>query len=153
MRHHCACFGCPYTSSTRFYAPPPSSVVTEHSHHTMLLLPMGSTHRLAFSAPPSVAHPKRSRPLRSQPTSVLEPKAPLNSVAQIDYGHQLTGPPLAEDAPCTRDADSFPPACLPNVHYKRVMLKVSGEALQGNSDFGIDPNMLTAVAEQVSGRG
>lgn len=33
--------------------------------------------------------------------------------------------------------------------YKRILLKLSGEALMGNMDFGIDPNMINRVAEEV----
>jgi len=33
--------------------------------------------------------------------------------------------------------------------YKRVVLKLSGEALAGDKGFGIDPSMLRTVAEQV----
>ena len=34
--------------------------------------------------------------------------------------------------------------------YKRVLLKLSGEALMGKKDFGIDPYVLTRVAEQIN---
>lgn len=33
--------------------------------------------------------------------------------------------------------------------YKRILLKLSGEALMGKGEFGIDPDMLTFVAEEV----
>jgi hypothetical protein len=33
--------------------------------------------------------------------------------------------------------------------YKRILLKLSGEALMGDQGFGICPNMLTYVAEEV----
>jgi uridylate kinase len=33
--------------------------------------------------------------------------------------------------------------------YKRIVLKLSGEALQGDLGFGIDPKMLTLIAKQV----
>ena len=33
--------------------------------------------------------------------------------------------------------------------YKRVLLKLSGEALQGNLGYGIDPQMAVSVAEQI----
>jgi len=35
--------------------------------------------------------------------------------------------------------------------YKRVLLKLSGEALQGNLGYGIDPNVAKSVAEEVKG--
>lgn len=33
--------------------------------------------------------------------------------------------------------------------YKRVLLKISGEILQGEERFGIDPNVINSVAEQI----
>ncbi|WP_431858814.1 UMP kinase [Azospirillum sp.] len=35
------------------------------------------------------------------------------------------------------------------IRYKRVLLKVSGEALMGKRDYGLDPEMVTTVAEEV----
>ena len=35
--------------------------------------------------------------------------------------------------------------------YKRVLLKLSGESLKGNREFGLDPEALRYVAEQVTG--
>jgi len=37
-----------------------------------------------------------------------------------------------------------------NPIYKRVLLKLSGEALMGTQDFGIDPDILNRVAEEIS---
>ena len=34
-------------------------------------------------------------------------------------------------------------------HYKRVMLKISGESLMGRLTYGIDPEMVGTVAQQV----
>jgi uridylate kinase len=33
--------------------------------------------------------------------------------------------------------------------YKRVLLKLSGEALMGNQGFGIDPDMIKYVADEI----
>ena len=33
--------------------------------------------------------------------------------------------------------------------YKRILLKISGEALIGKSDYGIDPDIMNNIAEQV----
>ena len=38
---------------------------------------------------------------------------------------------------------------LMSVKYKRVLLKLSGESLMGNKQFGIDPPMLVNYAEQI----
>ncbi|HYD69615.1 MAG TPA: UMP kinase, partial [Azospirillum sp.] len=35
------------------------------------------------------------------------------------------------------------------IRYKRVLLKVSGEALMGKREFGLDPEMVTQVANEV----
>ncbi|BDA41402.1 Uridylate kinase [Coccomyxa sp. Obi] len=51
---------------------------------------------------------------------------------------------------CLQEASSsgslFPPT---NLQYRRVMLKLSGEALQGGMGFGVDPKVLNAVAREV----
>ncbi len=44
-------------------------------------------------------------------------------------------------------ATSRAPASLPT--YKRIVLKLSGEALQGKLGFGIDPQVLEAFARQI----
>jgi len=41
------------------------------------------------------------------------------------------------------------PVPADGVRYKRVLLKVSGEALMGKRDFGLDPEMVTQVAMEV----
>lgn len=35
--------------------------------------------------------------------------------------------------------------------YKRIILKISGEALQGEHSFGIDPEVITSIAYQIKG--
>ena len=35
------------------------------------------------------------------------------------------------------------------LHYKRVLLKLSGEALMGNQGFGIDPEVLQEISQEV----
>ena len=37
----------------------------------------------------------------------------------------------------------------PRAHYKRIVLKLSGEALQGKLGFGIDPDVLNDLARQI----
>jgi len=36
-----------------------------------------------------------------------------------------------------------------NPHYKRILLKLSGEALMGSSEFGIDPSVLEAITNDI----
>jgi len=39
---------------------------------------------------------------------------------------------------------------LPDLRYKRILLKCSGEALLGQSQFGIDPLVLDRIASQIA---
>ena len=45
--------------------------------------------------------------------------------------------------------DFFCPYQTDYMKYKRVLLKLSGESLQGNQQYGIDPNMLEQYALEV----
>ena len=47
------------------------------------------------------------------------------------------------------DAADLPPASQSGPQYRRVLLKLSGEALMGERSFGIDPEVLTRVAREV----
>ncbi|MFT4048386.1 MAG: UMP kinase [Solirubrobacterales bacterium] len=38
---------------------------------------------------------------------------------------------------------------MPSSSFKRILLKLSGEALQGTGEYGVDPEQLDAVAKQV----
>lgn len=38
---------------------------------------------------------------------------------------------------------------MQNPRYRRIVLKISGEALAGSSGYGIDPNTLVSIAKQV----
>jgi uridylate kinase len=38
---------------------------------------------------------------------------------------------------------------MPSPIYKRILLKLSGEALMGNQGFGVDPLMAVKVAEEL----
>ncbi|MEJ7600947.1 MAG: UMP kinase, partial [Kofleriaceae bacterium] len=39
---------------------------------------------------------------------------------------------------------------MPKPAYKRVLLKISGEALMGNTGYGINPEILTNVANDIA---
>lgn len=45
----------------------------------------------------------------------------------------------------------MPAIFAPRMQYKRVLLKLSGEALQGDQQFGIDPKMLEQYAQEIKG--
>ena len=34
--------------------------------------------------------------------------------------------------------------------YKRILLKLSGEALLGSEDYGIDPDIIARIAGEIS---
>ena len=36
-----------------------------------------------------------------------------------------------------------------DIKYKRILLKLSGEALMGDADYGVDPKMLTRLAREI----
>ncbi len=36
-----------------------------------------------------------------------------------------------------------------DIKYKRILLKLSGEALMGDQDYGIDPDLITRLAQEV----
>lgn len=38
---------------------------------------------------------------------------------------------------------------MPEVAYKRILLKLSGEDLLGEQKFGIDPNVLSRLADEI----
>jgi uridylate kinase len=38
----------------------------------------------------------------------------------------------------------------PTTHYKRILLKLSGEALMGDSSYGIDPAVATRIAQDIA---
>lgn len=40
---------------------------------------------------------------------------------------------------------------LPRFKYRRILLKLSGEALGGNQQYGIDPNVANYIAEEMKG--
>jgi uridylate kinase len=43
-----------------------------------------------------------------------------------------------------------PDSSAPAPHYKRILLKLSGEALMGESSYGIDPAVATRIAQDIA---
>ena len=43
-----------------------------------------------------------------------------------------------------------PDSVPPTPHYKRILLKLSGEALMGDQPYGIDPAIATRIAQDVA---
>lgn len=46
-------------------------------------------------------------------------------------------------------AETVHPPAPPSAKYKRVLLKISGEALMGERDYGLDPDMVNRVAGEI----
>ncbi|HWI20176.1 MAG TPA: UMP kinase [Vicinamibacterales bacterium] len=44
----------------------------------------------------------------------------------------------------------MPDSAPPSPHYKRILLKLSGEALMGDASYGIDPAVATRIAQDVA---
>ena len=44
----------------------------------------------------------------------------------------------------------MPESSPPSPHYKRILLKLSGEALMGDQPYGIDPAVATRIAQDVA---
>ncbi len=44
----------------------------------------------------------------------------------------------------------MPDSSRPPPHYKRILLKLSGEALMGESSYGIDPAVATRIAQDIA---
>ena len=38
---------------------------------------------------------------------------------------------------------------MPDLKYRRILLKLSGEALMGNGDYGIDPDIINGLAKEI----
>ncbi|MGY9054790.1 MAG: UMP kinase [Alphaproteobacteria bacterium] len=56
---------------------------------------------------------------------------------------------MTDDGTGSTDKPSGAPSS--GATYKRVLLKVSGEALMGDQDYGIDPETVTRIAEDIVG--
>jgi uridylate kinase len=76
-----------------------------------------------------------------------EGKTPGKTPGGSPLENTLTGVGPAEEPD-----DDAPPAKLPlapGVKYRRILLKLSGEALMGPGDYGIDPATLAQIADEL----
>src|SRR5271155_2904764 len=56
------------------------------------------------------------------------------------------GSPMSSSLAEKRD---MPAPVSSSVRYKRVLLKLSGEALMGNRDYGLEPEIVDRVAAEI----
>ena len=56
---------------------------------------------------------------------------------------------MTGDAVQTKESHVIDPVSIEKPHYKRVLIKLSGEALMGFQTFGIDPSMMQTIARQL----
>ena len=63
----------------------------------------------------------------------------------------MTGSPKASggNTPADDVSDAGHPRPASALHYRRVLLKISGEALAGEGGFGIDPTAIAAFAHEI----
>lgn len=98
--------------------------------------------------PCSRAFTASRQPLRVAASAIDEHRAANQAAGELDVGvsimRQLRSQKAAAVAAGNSNSSPRP------VKYRRVMLKVSGEALQGRNGFGVDPEVLQAVATEVA---
>lgn len=71
----------------------------------------------------------------------------------LAYAEQPSVVGLSQLASYSSNRASYEHPCLcapPFPTLRRVMLKVSGEALEGSQGFGIDPTVLQTIASEVA---
>lgn len=56
--------------------------------------------------------------------------------------------PISEDINKS-DYKNFVEVSMTTTHYRRIVLKLSGEALSGDQGFGIEPKVIKSIAKQV----
>ena len=56
---------------------------------------------------------------------------------------------MANNLASTRDSATSPASAKGSSRYKRVLLKLSGEALMGDGDYGLDPETVSRVAQEI----
>lgn len=113
-----------------------SSSATQHagrqaSSHRSLALPRVQRHRSSPQQQPLLVRSTTTSSNSSNANSTQLPTLPVNSWIGAHNGAQSA-------------ADASKVAI-----YKRIMLKVSGEALQGSKGFGLDPSVVEAIALEI----
>jgi uridylate kinase len=78
-------------------------------------------------------------------------KVPSNGEPQDQQKDQPDdeGEPASERASASEVLEDTPRPLAPGVRYRRILLKLSGEALMGQQGYGIDAAMLAQIADEV----
>jgi uridylate kinase len=86
-------------------------------------------------------------------------RSDLKSDLKSDLGSEPTFEPIGEVAGPTNGAGRLPvpldgddperPPLARGVKYRRILLKLSGEALMGSGNYGIDPTTLAQIADEL----
>jgi uridylate kinase len=80
------------------------------------------------------------RPKGERKKAAVEAHAKAEPAADADADADDGSAPPKVDAP---------PPLAPGVRYRRVLLKLSGEALMGQQNYGIDPSTLAQIADEI----
>lgn len=102
--------------------------------------------------PPEGATPRPRRlstksTVLSRPAREALPREALPSEALPDAARQ-PGPPRARAGLAPEDFSEHPPLA-PGVKYRRILLKLSGEALMGQQGYGIEAATLSQIADEI----
>jgi len=89
--------------------------------------------------------PKPRRPKRSSERAAASDRT-IERPAETVSAASIRTAPAPESAPLEK-IERFPLA--PGVKYRRILLKLSGEALMGNQGFGIDGLTLSQIADEL----
>ena len=92
----------------------------------------------------------------SSATRARRSRAPIEQLRAEIVGRAWARTSRSGDSPCSSLAssaepgdDARPGAARRGAVFRRVVLKLSGEALMGDEPYGIDPERIAAIARQV----
>ena len=115
-----------------------------HHHHQQHMSRRRTTRNLLSVSAMGLATSLR-RSVHSTRICAVPSSTGINADAALDAGAEARASSVAGDAA----ADGKVPGSH-SLRWTRVMLKVSGEALQGDGAFGIDPKVVRRVAKEVA---
>jgi uridylate kinase len=81
-----------------------------------------------------------------KPKAIKTGKVDQITEAVLDLSVQAVAANSTANLPSPK---SSRPPLAPGVKYRRILLKLSGEALMGNRGYGIDPQVLAQIADEI----